>query len=201
MVSNKKSVLKNHEEQQAKLREKIIIRFGKGFLAKEVLFLMLLAVMIPGFIELSFSEDIQLGVNLVLCLIMMLYYHIQFYETKKTSVGAGLGSVIAYAICLPIYVKNPIMFLFLIPVMLFVTFLYKKIESRISKMWSIAFVVIFTGGCTPLFIWFSKWSVQFITDNISKSYFFFQIIMWFVLLKTFIGYKKELDIKYKGIFN
>ena len=201
MISNKKSLLKNHEEQKDKIRRKIILRFGKGFLAKEVLFLIVLAMLVPGFIELKLSEDVQLGVNFALCLLVMLYYHVQFYKTKKTSVGAGLGFIMAYAIYLPIYVKNPMVLLFLIPVMVFATLLYKKIERRVSEGWSMVFVGLFTMVCIPLFVWFTKWSEQFITKNIVEGYFFFQIIMWYVLYKTLLVYKKELDIKYKGIFN
>jgi len=201
MVHNKKSLLKNHEEQKAKLRDKTILRFGKGFLAKKVLFLLVLAVIIPDFIELNFSEDIKMGVNFAFCLIMVLYYHIQFYKTKKTSVGGGLGAVIAYVIYLPIYVKNPVILLFLIPVMVLTALFYKKIEKRYSKTYSIAFVIVFTMIIIPLFILFTKWSEQFVTENILEGYFFSQLIMWYVLFKTLIVYKKELDIKYKAIFN
>jgi len=201
MIHNKKSLLKNHEEQKVKLRDKIIIRFGKEFLAKEVLLLLVLAAIIPDFIELNFSEDIKMGVNFALCLIMVLYYHIQFYKTKKTSVGAGLGAVIAYVIYLPIYVKNPVVLLFLTLVMILAAVFYKKIEKRVNKVYSMVFVALFTMVCIPLFIWFTKWSEQFVTENILEGYFFFQLIMWYVLLKTLMMYKRELDIKYKEIFS
>jgi len=201
MIHNKKSLLKNHEEQKVKLRDKIIIRFGKEFLAKEVLLLLVLAAIIPDFIELNFSEDIKMGVNFALCLIMVLYYHIQFYKTKKTSVGAGLGAVIAYVIYLPIYVKNPVVLLFLTLVMILAAVFYKKIEKRVNKVYSMVFVALFTMVCISLFIWFTKWSEQFVTENILEGYFFFQLIMWYVLLKTLMMYKRELDIKYKEIFS
>jgi len=201
MITNKKSLLKNIEEQQAKLRDKIIMRFGKGFLAIDVLVLIVLAIIVPSYIEFNFSKDTQLGANLCICIIVGIYYFIAFHKTKKTSVGRGLAVVIAYAIYLPIYINNPIVLLFLIPVIVLATLLYKKIKERISKEWSVVFIVLFTVVCIPLFIWFTKLSEQFITENILEGYFFFQLIMWYVLFKTLMTYKKELDIKYKGIFS
>jgi len=201
MVYNKKSLLKNHEEQQFKLREKIAMRFGKGFLAKEVLFLIMLAVLIPGLLELDFSENILIYVNFCIGAIVVLYYFFKFHKTKKTSVGTALISMALIPIYIPIYIKNPIALLFLIPVMIIVALFQEKIKKRISKEWSIVFVALFIMICSPLFVWFTKWSEQFLTNNILEGYFFFQLIIWYVLLKTFITYKKELDVKYKGIFS
>lgn len=50
------------------------------------------------------------------------------------------------------------------------------------------------------FLCITKWSKPFVTDKIIVSNFFFQLIMWYVLVKTLIGYKKEVDKKYKGLF-
>jgi len=202
MISNKKSLLKDHEEQQVKLREKIIMRFGKGFLVKEVLFLIVLAVLVSGLVEFNFSQENLLSVNLGIGLIGVLYYFLKFHKTKKTSVGAALLTIVLISIYIPFYIKNPIVLLFLIPVMVIVTLLQKKIKKRIGKESVVFFVILFvTGLFTPLFIWFTKWSEQFLTDNILEGYFFFQLIMWYVLFKTLMAYKKELDTKYRGIFN
>lgn len=200
MVTNKKSLLKNVEEQKTKVRDKVIMRFGEGFLAKDVLFLIVLSIIVPGFIGLNFSEDIKLGINLALCLGMVLYYHIQFHKTKMTSAGAGLGVLIAYAIYLPIYVKNPMALLFLVPISLLAGRLYRIIKKKFHEGWLFAFLFLFIAIVSPLFIWFTKKSAQFVTENILEGYFFFQLIMWYVLFKTLAAYKKELDKKYKGIF-
>ncbi|NQY29060.1 MAG: hypothetical protein HRT69_06270 [Flavobacteriaceae bacterium] len=201
MVQNKKSLLKNIEVEQVKLRDKIIKRFGKGFLAKEVLFLLVLALLTPSLLELNFSEDILMGVNLGIGVIVLLYYFIFFHKTKKTSIGAALMFIILIPIYIPFYIKNPISLLFLIPVMVIVTLLHKKIEKKISKMLSRGLMVFFIGLFSPLFIWFTKWSEQFVTENILEGYFFFQLIIWYVLFKTLMTYKKELDSKYKGVFS
>jgi len=201
MVHNKKSLLKNHEEQKAKLRDKIIMRFGKGFLAKEVLFLLVLAMLVPGFIDLSFSQEIIMRVNFSIGIMALLYYFFKFHKTKKTSVGASLISIILIPIYLPFYIQNPLILFFLIPVVVIAKLLCEKIEKRYGKDWSMVFGGVFTIVCIPLFFLFTKWSEQFVTDNIIEGYFFFQLIMWYVLFKTLIRYKKELDIKYKGILN
>jgi len=201
MVHNKKSLLKNLEEQQAKLREKIIMRFGKGFLAKEVLFLLVLAVLIPSLIELSFSQEILMRVNVCISIIATLYYFLKFHKTKKTSVGASLMSIMLIPIYVTFYIQNPFGLFLIAPVMVLATLLHKKIEKRISKDWSMVFMALFTMVFASLFILFTKWSEQFVTDNIIEGYFFFQLIMWYVLFKTLIRYKKELGIKYEGIFN
>lgn len=201
MVRNKKSLLKNHEEQQVKLRDKIIMLFGKSFFTKEVLFLMVLAVLISRFVVLNFSEDNLLGINLSIGVIALLYYFFKFHKTKKTSTGAALISIVLIPMYIPFYFQNPIVLFLIIPVMVIAKLLYKKIGKRISKAWSIMFVVLFTAICAPLFIWFVKYSEQFVTEGIVEGYFFFQLIMWYVLFKTLVGYKKELDVKYKGIFN
>ena len=201
MIVNKKSLLKNVEEQKTKLRDKIFMRFGKGFLKTDILFLMLLALIVPSFIELSFSEDVKLGVNFVLCLIMAIYYFTAFHKTKKTSVGKGLGVVIAYAIYLPVYIKNPIVLLFLIPVSILSVHFFKYIKDKFHEGWSIFSTIMLCVFILPLFVWVTKWSDQYVTGNILESYFFFQLIMWYVLFKTLMSYKKELDIKYKGIFS
>ncbi len=201
MVFNKKSLLKNHEEQKAKLRDKIIIRFGKGFLAKEVIFLIVLAVLTPSFIDLSFSKDRLVGANLCISIIATLYYFLKFHKTKKTSIGASLMSIMVIPIYISIYINNPFGLFLIAAVIILATLLYKKIEKRISKEWSIIFMVLFTMICAPFFILFTKWSEQFVTDNILEGYFFFQLVMWYVLFKTLLVYKKELDVKYKGIFS
>jgi len=201
MISNKKSLLKSNEEQKIKLQEKIAIRFGKGFLAKEVLFLLALVILTPRLLELNLSETIKFGVNFSLCLLITLYYHIQFYKTKKTSIGSGIGAVVGYTIYLPIYIKNPITLLVLIPVMVLALLLYRKMRKRLSKHWLFVSMALFTLVCGALLILFAKWSEHYLTENILEAYFFFQLIMWYVLFKTLMSYKKELDIKYQGIFS
>lgn len=201
MVLNKKNLLKNHEEQKAKLMDKIIIRFGKGFLAKEVLLLIVIAVLVSGFIELNFSQEILISVNLCISVIATLYYFLKFHKTKKTSVGASLMTIMLIPIYIIFYIQNPFGLFLIIPVMVIAALLYKKIERRINKERSMVFVALFTMICAPLFTLFTKWSEQFVVDDIVEGYFFFQLIMWYVLFKTLIMYKKELDTKCKEIFN
>ena len=201
MVHNKKSLLKNLEEQQAKLRDKIIMRFGNGFLAKEVLFLMVLIVLVSGSVEFNFSEDSLLGVNFSIGAIALLYYFFKFHKTKKTSIGAALLSLVLIPMYIPFYIQNPILLFLIIPVMVIVKLLYKKIEVKINKQWAIVFIVLFTVICFPLIIWFVKYSKQFVTNDMVEGYFFFQLTMWYLLFKTLIDYKKELDVKYQGVFN
>lgn len=200
MVRNKKSLLKNNEVQQIKLREKIIMLFGKGFLAKEVLFLMVLVVLLSGFVEFNFSEDSLLGVNFSIGVIALLYYYFNFHKTKKTSTGAALMSIVLIPMYIPFYVQNPLILFLIIPLAVIAKLLYKKIERKINKQWVIILVVLYTAICIPLFLWVVKYSEQFVTDDIVEGYFFFQLTMWYVLFKTLMRYKIELDDKYQGIF-
>ena len=203
MICNKKNLLKNHEEQKKKISKKIILRFGKGFLAKEVLFLMVLAVLSPRFLELNFSEDTLMGINLGIGIVVLLFYFFKFHKVKKTSIGGLLISIIyvpAYAVY---YLRSPLTFLVVVLLMIlfcryemWITDRKERVINKIGSEW-FTLIMFFTGILffIPLFI-FSEWLKQFVTNNMMTSYFFFQLIMWYVLLKTLLAYKKELDIKY-----
>ena len=203
MVYNKKSLLKNHEEQKKKISRKIILRFGKGFLAKEVLLLMVLAVLSPRFLELNFSEDTLMGINLGIGIVILLFYFFKFHKVKKTSIGGSLISIVYIPMYVVYYFRTPSIFLIVVVSMILFYKYEKQIMDKKEKViektgleW-FSLIVFFAGILCfiPLFI-FSEWLKQFVTNIMMTIYFFFQLIMWYVLLKTLLAYKKELDIKY-----
>jgi len=208
MVQNKKNLLKNHEEQKKKISRKIILRFGKGFLAKEVLFLMVLAVLSPRFLELNFSEDTLMCVNFGIGIVILLFYFFKFHKVKKTSIGGSLISIIYVPMYTVYYLRSPLTFLVVVLLMIlfcrYEMWIIDRKERAINKIgleW-FTLIMFFTGILffIPL-VASSKWLAQFDTNDMMTSYFFFQLIMWYVLLKTLMTYKKELDKKYKGIFS
>jgi hypothetical protein len=200
MIENKKSLLKNYEEQQAKIRDKIFLRFFKGFLAKEVLFFIVLVFLAPFFVTLNLSKDNSMGINLFIGLCIGIYYMIAFHKTKKTSIGPSLGCLMMIPIYLPYYIDNPFVLLLLLSVL----FLFKKFISVLRKKISEGKYIglLFIGICifSALLITFNNYTKAFITPNIQEGYFLFQFVIWYVLCKTLHFYKKELDKKYKGIF-
>jgi hypothetical protein len=200
MIENKKSLLKNYEEQQAKIRDKIFLRFFKGFLAKEVLFFIALVFLAPFFVTLHLSKDNSMGINLFIGLCIGIYYMIAFHKTKKTSIGPSLGCLMMIPIYLPYYIDNPFVLLLLLSVL----FLFKKFISVLRKKISEGKYIglLFIGICifSALLITFNNYTKAFITLNIQEGYFLFQCVIWYVLCKTLHFYKKELDKKYKGIF-
>jgi len=208
MMQNKKNLLNNHEEQKKKIRRKIALRFGKGFLAKEVLFLMVLAVLTPRFLELNFSEDTLMGINFGIGIVVLLFYFFKFHKAKKTSIGGSLISIIYVPIYAIYYLRSPLTLLAVVLLMIlfcrYEKWIIDRKERTISKIgleW-FTLIMFFTGIlCFIPLVVSSKWLVQFETNSMMTVYFFFQLIMWYVLFKTLITYKKELDIKYKGIFS
>ncbi len=200
MIENKKSLLKNYEEQQAKIRDKVFLRFFKGFLAKEVLFFIALVFLAPFFVTLHLSKDTSMGINLFIGLCAFVYYMVAFHKTKKTSVGPSLCTLIMVPIYLPNYTGNPFVLLLLLSVL----FLFKKFISVLRKKISEGKYIglLFIGICafSALLITFNNYTKAFITPNIQEGYFIFQFVIWYVLFKTLHTYKKELDKKYKGIF-
>jgi hypothetical protein len=199
MFENKKSLLKNYEEQQAKIRDKIFLCFFKGFLAKEVLFFIALVFLAPFFVTLRLSKDTSMGINLFIGLCAFVYYMVAFHKTKKTSVGPSLCALIMVPIYLPYYTGNPFVLLLLLSVL----FLFKKVISVLRKKISEGKYIglLFIGICafSALLITFNNYTKAFITPNIQEGYFLFQCVIWYVLFKTLRYYKMELDKKYKGI--
>jgi hypothetical protein len=204
MVRNKKSLLKNHEEQQAKLRDKIITRFGKGFLAKEVLFFIVLSLLASNYLNLIAFKEYFIGINASLFIAVMLYYFFAFYKTKKTSTGKGLMVLMFIAYHFVVVGKSQVSIYAIVVLAVLVykldKILKKRVKNKLHENWIYAVNGLVTLAFLVPFFWFSKWSKVFVTDGVIISNFFFQLIMWYVLFKTLLAYKKELDIKYKGIF-
>jgi len=208
MVKHKKSLLKNHEEQQIKIRKKILVRFAKGFLAKQVLFLMVLALITINYVDLAPFEDNILIINLGIGFVFLLFYFFIFHKVKKTSVGGSLITIVYVPMYAIYYLRNPLLFF----VVVLLTILFCKHEKwiidkkeqiidKIGREWlTLMMFFTFVLCFIPLAMFF-EWLKEFVTNSMMTIYFFFQFIMWYVLCKTLIGYKRELDIKYKEIFN
>ena len=80
-------------------------------------------------------------------------------------------------------------------------FLKQKVVGNFQENWVFVVKVISFLAFVIPFLCITKWSKPFVTDKIIVSNFFLQVIMWYILFKTLVGYKKEVDKKYKGIFN
>lgn len=200
MEHHKKNLLENYEVQKTKLRDKIILRFLKSFVAPEVLFLVMLAAILSSSYDFSILKEYYATVNFGIFILMLLYYYIRFYKTKKTSVGSSLLSLIVFGFYLTHYVRNPLDMFFLIPVLIFGYTVFRRIEHKIDEKWTLIIAIICVVLLVPFFLWFDDWSKQFVTDTILVGYFFLQLILWYVLFRTLRKYKSELDEKFSKLF-
>ena len=100
--------MSNVKEQNIKLRREIMIRFAKGFLAKEVLFLILLSILMSTMVNIVFFEDGFRAINFGIGVIAVVFYFLKFYKTKKTSIGAALMGIVLIPIYITVYSKNPL---------------------------------------------------------------------------------------------
>jgi hypothetical protein len=98
------------------------------------------------------------------------------------------------------YVKTPLSLFVLIQILVFGYTMFKHIEQKINKKKSIIFAVLFGIVVLPSFLWLDHWTLQFITDEVTVWYFFFQMIIWYMLFKVLVCYKLELDKKFEVIF-
>jgi uncharacterized RDD family membrane protein YckC len=205
MVENKKQLLKNYGDQKAKIKDKIFMRFGNGFLAKEVLFFIVASLLVSTYIDLSVFKEYFTTINVGLFLAVLLYYFVAFYKKRKTSIGKSLMVLFFISHHLIIYI-NIQTSLYIIVLLFFLVFkleifLKQKVEGNFHENWVFVVKAISFFAFVIPFLCITKWSKPFVTDKILASNFFFQLIMWYVLFKTLVGYKKELDVKYKSIFN
>lgn len=200
MVIYKKNLLENYELQKVKLRDKIIKLFLKRFISFEVLFLIIVSGVLVNSFNVIIYEAYFINVNFAVFVSVLIYYYVVFYKMKKTSVGGSLLSLVTVCYYVLFYIKNPLDLFFLIPVILTGYWLFKTIEKRINKEWSVIIIVLFSIVIFPMFLWFDQFSLQFVTDKLKAGYFFFQMIMWYMLFKTLRQYGFELNRKYKAVF-
>ena len=205
MVENKKSLLKDYEEQKGKIKDKILMRFGNGFLANEVLFFIVASLLVSTYIDLSVFKEYFTTINVGLFIAALLYYFVAFYKKRKTSIGKSLMVLFFILHHLVIYI-NIQTSLYIIVLLMFLVFkldlfLKQKVVGNFQENWVFVVKVISFLAFVIPFLCITKWSKPFVTDKIIVSNFFLQVIMWYILFKTLVGYKKEVDKKYKGIFN
>lgn len=199
MLRHKKHLMENYEIQKAKLKNKIIHQFVKNFTSFEVVLLFIISILLMTKFDIISYQEHFLKVNFGICILAVISYYIVFFKTRKTSVGGSLLQLIAICYYIIIYIKNPLDLLYLIPVSVLGYKLIKKVKHR-NSIWPIIYVVLFGLVVLPIFIWFDSWSQQFVTNGIILGYFSLQMIMWYVLFKTLLNYKLELERKFKSIF-
>ncbi|MGB0897345.1 MAG: hypothetical protein ACPGRW_08500 [Flavobacteriaceae bacterium] len=200
MVSYKKHLIENSEAQKAKLKNETVMKFLKSFMSLDVLFLIGVSMLLTKVSKIIKYQEYFLKINFGLFIFALISYYTMFYKTRKTSIGASLLSVVAICYYIILYIKNPFDILCLAPIMTFGYLLFEKLRNKPFKQWSVILVVVYAIVVFPLFVWFDKWSQPYVTDKLIVSYFFMQLTMWYVLFKTFMLYKLELDKKYKLLF-
>lgn len=200
MICNKKSLLQNCDLQERKLRQNIITSFLKNCMGKEVLVLLFIVFFVNSKFDLfPFQEYFSL-VSLVMFVAVLCYYFIAFKKVRKMSTGKLLKGLIGLLFYSVFYTQNIFGLLLVFPLLLVAESTIESLKKRIKEEFSVAVEVVVVMFVIVVFGFFIKWSQQFVTNTLVTFHFLFQFILWYVLLKTLLGYRKELSKKYKLIF-
>ena len=200
MVRNKKNLLQACDLQERKLRHNIVTDFLKNFLTKEVLFLLVLILFINNKLNLIAFQEFFSVLSLAMFVIVLCFYFISFKKLRKISTGKLLIGLIGLLFYCVVYSQNIFGLLIILPSLLLLGQVRFTIKKAIKEEFVVVAQVMVGMLVMVLFLSFVEWSRQFVTSEMVTFYFLFQFILWFVLFKTLLNYKKTILKKYKCIF-
>ena len=200
MVTHKKEILKTYEDQLQKVSNAVLLRFVKGFLKLDVLFLTLVLLGMVTSLEVLPIVNRYQEYLLIVPLGVAFLFVVLYLKGSRVSETRGLLVLSLLSFCgIHYYNNNPFVYFIIVLMILLTAVVGKAVMERLSEK-ILGWLFILGVFVSTLFLGsLDRWSQPFIDDSVRVMFFCLQLLFVYVLAKTAMQTLNNIRLKKKRI--